>query len=306
MPRRSKTPPHYCGFVSILGRPNAGKSTLLNALLGQKVAIVAPKPQTTRTVIQGVLTLPNAQIIFLDTPGIHKSDSLINRRMMHQVREAAEERDLLLYLVDAYYPPNEEELQAMDLVKKSKAPAFLVLNKIDKLKSKDQIFERIAQYQEVHEFREFIPVSALKKDGLEGLTKAITKCLPKGPAMFPPDHLTDQPQRFLAGELVREKILKATNQEVPHAVAVLIEKWEEAEKLTRISATIYVERQGQKIIVIGKGGVVLKRVGTAARHDIENLLGTKVFLELFVKVKENWREDAAFLSEIDWRSMSGQ
>lgn len=309
MPRKSKAK-HKCGFVSILGRPNAGKSTLLNALLGEKIAIVASKPQTTRTVIQGVLTQPNAQVIFLDTPGIHKSTNLFNRRMMQQVRDSIADRDLLLYLVDATSNPNnnEEEMQALDLVKSCETPAFLVINKIDKLNAKEALLERIQQYQAIHPgFRAFIPVSALKSDGLEELRRAIIRELPEGPPVFDPDYITDQPQRFMAGELVREKILRATHQEVPHSVAILIEKWDDSsEKVTKISATIYVERQGQKAIVIGKGGELLKRIGTNARRDIETLLGKKVFLELFVKVKPDWREDPQFLNEIDWRAMAGE
>ncbi|BDC47749.1 GTPase Era [Bryobacterales bacterium F-183] len=308
MARKTK-PKHKCGFISILGRPNAGKSTLLNALLGEKIAIVASKPQTTRTVIQGVLTEPNSQMIFLDTPGIHKSTNLFNRRMMQQVRESVDDRDLLLYLVDATSRPDrDEELQAIDLVKSSTTPAFLVLNKIDKLASKELLLERIQQYQAIHEgFKEFVPISAIKADGLDGLKRAIYKYLPEGPAIFDADYLTDQPERFLVGELVREKILRATHQEVPHSVAVLIDKWEQpSDKLTRIAATIYVERSGQKAIIIGKGGELLKKVGTNARRDIEKFLDTKVFLELFVKVREDWREDPQFLNEIDWRAMLGK
>lgn len=308
MPRKTK-PKHKCGFISILGRPNAGKSTLLNAILGQKVAIVASKPQTTRTVIQGVLTEPNSQMIFLDTPGIHKSTNLFNRRMMQQVRESVDDRDLLLYLVDATSRPDkEEELQALDLVKSATTPAFLVLNKIDKLPSKEALFERIQQYQAIHEgFKEFVPISALKSDGIDTLKRAIYKYLPEGPAIFDEDYLTDQPERFLVGELVREKILRATHQEVPHSVAVLIDKWEQpSESLTKISATIYVERTGQKAIIIGKAGELLKKIGTSARRDIEKMLENKVFLELFVKVREDWREDPQFLNEIDWRAMIGK
>jgi len=308
MPRKSK-PKHRCGFVSILGRPNAGKSTLLNAVLGEKIAIVASKPQTTRTVIQGVWTQPNAQIVFLDTPGIHKSTNLFNRRMMQQVRDSIGDRDLLLYLVDATSrPDSEEELQALDLVKSCATPAFLVINKIDKLASKELLLERIQQYQAIHDgFRAFIPVSALKKDGIEELRRAIIKVLPEGPPVYDEDYVTDQPQRFMAGELVREKILRATHQEVPHSVAVLIEKWDESSpKVTKISATIYVERDGQKPIIIGKAGEGLKRIGSNARRDIETLLGKKVFLELFVKVKPDWREDPQFLNEIDWRAMAGE
>ena len=296
----------HCGFVSILGLPNAGKSTLLNALLGTKVAIVASKPQTTRTTIQGVVHMPKAQIVLLDTPGIHKSDTLINKRMMEQVRSAAQDRDLLLFVTDATRPPHAKEKQAVDLIKSSSTPTILVLNKVDKFEVKGDLFERINQFKEIHDFVEYVPVSALRDDGIEELKKIIAKHLPQRKPMFDDDYLTDQPERFLASELVREKILRATHEEVPHAVAVVVEKWEDTEKLVRIQATIYVERQGQKIIVIGKGGEMIKQIGAKARVDIEEMVEKKVYLELFVKVKADWREDPAFLHEIDWHRMTGQ
>ena len=295
----------HCGFVSILGLPNAGKSTLLNALLGTKVAIVAAKPQTTRTTIQGVVHMPKAQIVLLDTPGIHKSDTLINKRMMEQVRSAAQDRDLLLFVTDATRPPHAKETQAIDLIKSAGTPAILILNKVDKFEEKGDLFERITQFKEIHDFVEYVPVSALKADGIEELKKIIVKHLPMRKPMFDDDYLTDQPERFLASELVSEKILRATHEEVPHAVAVVVEKWEDGEKLVRIQATIYVERQGQKIIVIGKGGEMIKQIGAKARVDIEAMLEKKVYLELFVKVKADWREDPAFLHEIDWHRMTG-
>lgn len=297
--------PFHAGYVSILGRPNAGKSTLLNALTGEKLAIVARKPQTTRTTIQGVMNVPDAQVVFLDTPGIHKSDNLFNKRMMETVRGAVEDRDLILFLADATHRPNEEDEQAIDLAKKSGVPLFLVLNKIDLLQSKAILLERIEQYKAIHEFDEYIPISASKPDGLEGLTKAIVARMPEGEAFFPPDYITDQPERFMVAELIRERILQITNQEVPHSVAVLVEKWEDSPAITRIYATIYVERDGQKRIIIGTGGAVLKKVGMSTRVEAEKLLGRKIYLELFVKVRPHWREDAQFLNEIDWRSMAG-
>ncbi len=293
------------GFVSILGRPNAGKSTLLNALLGTKLAIVAPKAQTTRTIVQGVVNLPEAQIVFLDTPGIHKSDSTFNRRMMEAVRTAVQDRDVLLYVADATQEPRSEDEQAIALVKKTEAPVFLVLSKIDRLQDKAQLFVRIEQYKALHEFAEYIPVSALRQDGLDDLKQTIVASLPEGDPFFPPDYITDQPERFLVSELIREKILKLAHQEVPHSVAVLIEKWEENPKLTRIFASIYVERPGQKAIIIGAGGSMLKQIGTEARLEAEQLLDRKIYLELFVKVRENWREDPRFLNELDWHSMVG-
>ena len=296
---------HVSGFVSILGRPNTGKSTLLNALVGGKLAIVSDKPQTTRTSIQGVLTRPEAQIVFLDTPGIHKSTSLFNKRMMDVVRGALEDRDVLLFLDDCTRPLTQEDQHAVSVLNGVNAPAFLLLNKIDRLDDKRLVLPRIEKYKALHDFAEYIPISALTGEGLDALQRAIISRLPEGPAYFPPDFMTDQPERFLAGELIREQILRETRQEVPHSVAVLIEKWEDTPKITRIAATIYVERPGQKAIIIGARGAVLKKVGTLARHEIEALLSRKVFLELFVKVRPNWRESPEFLNAIDWRSMVG-
>jgi len=293
------------GFVSILGRPNVGKSTLLNTLTRARLAIVSDKPQTTRTLIQGVLTLPQAQIVFLDTPGIHKPDSVFNRRMMESVRTALEERDLLLYLVDATEPVSPAEREAVRLVFETHTPTLLVLNKIDRLRDKSRLLPLIEDYQALGPFAEYIPISALQGDGLDRLQDAILRRLPEGPAYFPPDYVTDQPERFLAAELIREKLLHETRQEVPHAVAVLVDRWEETPELLRIAATIYVEKDGQKAIVIGAGGRMLKKVGTAARQEMEALFGRKIFLELFVKVKPHWRQDARFLAELDWRSMAG-
>jgi len=293
------------GFVSILGRPNAGKSTLLNALVGTKIAIVADKPQTTRATIQGVLTLPDAQVVFLDTPGIHKADSPFNKRMMDMVRAALDERDLLLYVADATHTPAEPDRQAVGLVKKANTPAILVANKIDAIKHKQELLPVLDQYRALYDFAEFIPVSALHGEGMERLRQAILEHLPEGPAYFPADHFTDQPERFLAAELIREKILQLTRQEVPHSVAVVIDKWEETPHLTRVLAGVYVEREGQKGIIIGARGSMLKQVGTLAREEMEHLLGRKIFLEMHVRVRANWRENPAFLNALDWRTMAG-
>jgi GTP-binding protein Era len=293
---------HRAGFVAILGRPNAGKSTLLNALLGTKLAIIASKPQTTRTSIQGVLTLPLAQMAFMDTPGIHKSDTLLNRRMMDAVRAAAEAPDVVLFVIDALALPAEEDAQALDLAKKAGVPVIAVLNKIDWLEKKPQLLKVIERYREWYDFVAYVPVSARRGDGIEELRQEIVKHLPVGPSLFPEDHLTDQPERFLAAEIIREKVLHHTQKEVPHAVAVAIESWEETPKLVRIAATIYVEKPGQKAILIGAGGAMLKKIGTLARQDLERMLGRKVFLETFVKVRAGWREDPGFLAVTDWRS----
>lgn len=298
-----KQPGFVSGFVSILGLPNAGKSTLLNALTGTKLAIVSDKPQTTRALIQGVLTTPRAQIVFLDTPGIHKPDSLFNRRMMETIRAALDERDLLIYVVDAARPPADADQEAVELIRRSATPVLLALNKTDRVKPKQRLLPLIERYRALHHFADYFPVSALTGEGLDALRAALLARLPEGPAYFPPDYLTDQPERFLAAELIREKVLQETRNEVPHAAAVLVDRWEETPQLTRICATLYVEREGQKGIVIGSGGAKLKRIGTLARREIESFLGRKVYLELFVKVRPGWRESRQFLDELDWRSM---
>ncbi len=293
--------PHHSGFVSILGRPNAGKSTLLNALVGEKLAIVSDKPQTTRTSVQGVLTLPDAQIVFIDTPGIHDAaESLLNRRMMDEVHAALEDRDVLLFLDDCTrtFAPDD---QVLDILARVDTPTILVLTKIDRLEDKRLILPRIENWKTRREFADYVPISALRREGLDALTAAIVSRLPEDPPLFPPDHITDQPERFLAAEYIREKILRETRQEVPHSVAVLVDVWEDTSSLLRIGATIYVEREGQKAIMIGRKGDMLKRIGTAARKELEPLLSRKIFLELYVKVRPSWREDPNFLKEIGWR-----
>jgi GTP-binding protein Era len=295
------------GFVSILGRPNAGKSTLLNQLIGAKIAIVANKPQTTRTSIQGVLTLPDAQIVFLDTPGIHKADSLLNKRMMDTVRAALGERDLLLLIVDVSRKFGDQDRHAVDLIRKADTPTLLLLNKVDLLhKDKSAVLPLIEQYRALHEFADYIPISARKGDGLAELRQTIVARLPEGPTYFPADHITDQPDRFLAAEIVREKILQATQEEVPHSVAVAVDSWEDTPKLIRIYATIYVERAGQRGIIIGAGGAMLKNIGTLARQEMERLFGRHIYLDLHIKVQPRWREKPAFLAALDWRTMAGR
>jgi GTP-binding protein Era len=295
---------HRVGFVSIAGRPNAGKSTLLNALVGEQIAITAHQAQTTRTTIQGVLNTADAQIIFIDTPGIHKSDTLFNRRMMETVRDALLDRDLILFVADATRTPGEEDDHALSAVGKS-AKTILVLNKADRVKDKPLLLPLMEHYTARVPFLSSIPVSARTGEGLEDLKRVITEALPEGDPLFPEDYLTDQPLRFMAGEIIREQILRITREEVPHSTAILIDKWEETPGLTKVAATIHVERPGQKIILIGTGGQTLKKIGTCARHRLERLLERKVFLSLFVKVKPNWREDPSFLHAIDWRAMIG-
>lgn len=295
---------HKAGFVSIVGRPNAGKSTLLNALVGEKVAITARQAQTTRTSLQGVLTMPDAQIVFIDTPGIHKSDTLFNKRMMDTVRGALQDRDLVLFLADSSKPIKQEDEQAVSALTRA-TKSLLVLSKIDRVEDKSKLLAGIEQYMKLFPFEEAIPVSARKRQGLDDLRRTIVRYLPEGPAIFPEDYLTDQPMRFIAAEIIRERILHSVREEVPHAAAILIDTWEESAVLVKIAATIHVERPGQKAILIGSKGEKLKKIGTEARLELERMLERKVFLSLFVKVKPEWREDPMFLNAIDWRSMLG-
>ncbi len=294
------------GFVSIIGRPNAGKSTLLNALVGEKVAIVTHKPQTTRNRILGMVNLPAekgrpaAQIVLIDTPGVHKPTSALNRKMMQEVHDALQGRDLLLLIVDASAEFGTGDRFVLDLVKRSGGPVFLLLNKIDAI-PKPRLLPLIAEYSKLHDFAEIIPISALKREGLDLLLDKVVRALPEGPHYFPKDQYTDQPERFLAAEIVREKVLVAAAEEVPYATTVQVESYEELPGLTRIHATIYCERDGQKKILVGKGGSMLKKIGTSARLELERILGTKVYLELFVKVRPEWRESKRFLEEQDWR-----
>lgn len=334
------------GFVAILGRPNVGKSTLLNALTGEKVAIVTAKPQTTRNRIAGVVEVaarkgahPAAQIVFVDTPGVHKPASQLDRRMLQEVHEALESRDLVLVLVDATREVRLDSAQVsksrtgapagsgpssagggwasedeflFGLVRGLDCPVFLVLTKID-LVRKDQLLPLIDQLTKQFNFTEVIPVSARKRDGLDLLKRKIVEVLPTGERYYPQDQYTDQPLRFMVAELIRESILIETGEEVPYASAVVIERFEEPEPeespaksrklpLTRISAAIYCERDGQKAILIGKGGSKLKEIGTGARRKIESLLRTRVYLELHVIVEPGWRESKRFVESLDWRN----
>ena len=296
------------GFVCILGRPNAGKSTLLNALVGEKLAIISPKPQTTRNRIQGVVNIPKtkgqsgAQIVLIDTPGVHKPDSSLGRKMMVEVREALEGCDLVLLIMDATRKLDQRDDFALQMLKHSATKVCLILNKVDLLRGgKAQLLPLIEEYRKLHQFHEIVPISALKRDGLDILLKAVAAALPAGQPYFPDDHITDQPMRFMAAEIIRERVLMETEEELPYASTVIVDDFEEGEKLTRVSATIYCEREGQKGILIGKKGQMLKRIGTSARLQIERMVGTKVFLELFVKVQPNWRESRGFVEELDWR-----
>jgi GTPase len=298
----------HSGFVCILGRPNAGKSTLLNALAGQKLAIVSPKPQTTRNRILGIIQVPKqkkkagGQIVLIDTPGVHKPDTSLGRKMMSEVREALEGCDLLLLMVDVTRKFDKGDESVLEMARKSGTPVFLLLNKIDLLRSqRDKLLPIIDGYQKLHAFKEIIPISARKPEGLELLLDAVIDVLPDGPRYFPEDQLTDQPTRFMVAEIIREQVLLETSEEVPYSTTVLVEQFQEGAKLTRIAAAIYCEREGQKRILIGKQGQMLKKIGTAARLEIEKMVGTRVFLELFVKVSPGWRESHTFIEELDWR-----
>ena len=299
--------PFRSGFACILGRPNAGKSTLLNALVGEKVAIISPKPQTTRNRILGIVNLSKskghdpAQIVLIDTPGVHKPDSSLGRKMLVEIREALEGCDVVLLLIDVTHKPDERDRFALQMLKHSKPKVFLLLNKIDLLKGKDKLLPLIEEYKKLHEFHQIIPISGLKRDGLDVLLKEVTMALPPAPPYFPEDQITDQPARFMAAEIIRERVLIETEEEIPYATTVMVDAFEETPKLTRIAATIYCEREGQKGILIGKKGLMLKKIGTSARLQIEKMLGTKVFLELFVKVQANWRQSRIFVEELDWR-----
>ena len=297
----------HSGFVCILGRPNSGKSTLLNALVGEKLAIISPKPQTTRNRILGIINVPQqkgrpgGQVVLIDTPGVHKPDSSLGRKMMAEVREALEGCNLVLYITDVTRKFDARDQFVLNMAKKTRTPVFLLLNKIDMLRKKDELLPIIEQYRQLHDFKEIIPLSALKRQGLDVLLEKMLKNLPEGARYFPEDQVTDQPARFMVAEIIREQVLRQTGEEVPYASTVVIEQFEEGPKLTRIAAAIYCEREGQKAILIGKGGAMLKKIGTAARLQIEKMLGTRVFLELFVKARPGWRKSPQFIEEMDWR-----
>jgi GTP-binding protein Era len=290
--------PPKSGVVALIGRPNAGKSTLLNRVIGEKIAIVSDKPQTTRTRITGVLTLPEGQIVFLDTPGIHKPGYKLNRRMMSIVTDALSTVDLILLMIDATKAMGHGDQFVLDMMKHVPTRALLLFNKVDAVRDKTKLLPLIERYTSEREFIEAIPISARTGDGVSLLIGKVYQHLPEGPMMYPEDELTDQPERALAAELVREKILEVTSQELPYATAVVTERWEEAEGATRIYCLILVERPSHRAIVLGKGGARLKGIGTSARAEIEKLLGRHVFLNLFVKVREHWRDDERALDEL--------
>jgi GTP-binding protein Era len=290
------------GVVALVGRPNAGKSTLLNHILGEKVSIVSAKPQTTRNRIVGILNEKRGQIAFLDTPGIHKPLHKLNVRMMDHVRTSFSEADVIALIIDATEPFGRGDQFVVDTLKQTQgAKRYAILNKIDKLK-KSKVLPIIERYAATSLFEEIIPISATTGDGVEHLVDVLFANMPEGEARYSTDDYTTQPERFFAAELVREKLLRHTGDELPYTTAVGIDRWEEdeAKNLIKIYATIFVERDSQKAIVIGKHGDMAKRIGTEARQDLEATLGVKVFLDLHVAVHERWREDERFLGELEW------
>jgi GTP-binding protein Era len=298
------TEKHKSGFAALIGRPNAGKSTLLNALVGEHIAAVSSKPQTTRTRIQGIVTRPEGQIIFVDTPGVHKPGYTLNRRMMGLVADALQQVDVVLLMRDATTSFGAGDRFTLDLVKQfgqtgqGTKPAILLLNKIDLMKDKSRLLPMIEQYSREYDFAEIIPISAIRPDGHEKLINKLFEYLPEGEQLYDPEIFTDEIERNIAAELVREKILELTSQELPFSTAVRTEMWQETGAATEIHCVIYVERESQKPIIIGKGGLMLKEIGVKARRDIENLLGRHVRLHLFVRVQDQWRNDPRTLDEL--------
>ena len=290
---------YKAGFVSIIGRPNVGKSTLLNRILGEKIVAVSDKPQTTRNVIRGILSDEASQIVFVDTPGIHTARTRINRAMVDAAMTVVTGVDLMLLVVDATL--KVEEAFIKDICGKAGAPIYLVLNKIDQVTPKERLFTVIEGYTRLYDFPEIIPISAQSGSNIERLVDLVREQLPEGEALFPDDILTDLPEKFIVAELIREKVFRLTNREVPYGTAVVVEAFAERENgLVAINATIMVERDSHKGIIIGKRGTMLKKIGEQARRDIERLLGTKVYLELFVQVQERWTERTAMLRELGY------
>lgn len=286
------------GFISIIGRPNVGKSTFLNHVVGQKIAIMSDKPQTTRNKVQGVVTTDDAQMIYIDTPGIHKPKHRLGDFMVKVARNTLGEVDVILFMVNAEQKIGPGDRFIIDMLKNTKTPVFLIINKID-LVHPDELLETIVSYQEEYDFAEVVPISALKGNNTAALLDTLKKYLPEGPKYYPDEQVTDHPERFIIAEFIREKVLHLTREEIPHSVAVVIEQIEREKDrdMINVMATIVVDRDSQKGIVIGKRGALLKQVGTEARKDIEMLLGSKVFLELWVKVQKDWRNRPSRLKE---------
>ena len=293
---------HYSGFAAIVGRPNVGKSTLTNGLIGEKIAIMSDRPQTTRNKIMCILNTDNAQIMFLDTPGIHKPHHKLGEYMVRTAESTLKEVDVILFVIDVSEKRGAGENYILELLQKVKTPVILVANKIDKLQDKSKLFNIINEYSALYDFAAVVPVSALEDKEFPGLVEEITKHLPEGPDYFPDDMITDQPERVIAAEMIREKVLRSTRDEVPHSIAVDVDEFKVRENEdVYIRATIFVERESQKGIVIGAKGSLLKKIGQLARKDIEALLGCKVFLELWVKVKADWRNKDKALKQFGYK-----
>ncbi|NWF51943.1 MAG: GTPase Era [Nitrospirae bacterium] len=300
MPNKEEEKEFRSGFVSIIGRPNVGKSTLLNSILGEKISIVTPKPQTTRNRIIGIKTLPYAQIIFIDTPGIHKPRHKLGNKMVKTALDAFKEVDIILFMAEPREPEKGDQF-IIRLLKEIHSPVFLLINKIDTVK-KSQLLPLIERLKNLYPFKEIIPISALKQDGIDIIIERTYDYLIKGPKYYPDDIITDQLERFMVSEIIREKATEITEEEVPYSIAVEIVEWKERENgIILIRGNIYVERDSQKGIIIGKDGRMLKAIGTASRADIEKLLNTKVFLELWVKVKKDWRNNLRTLEELGYK-----
>ncbi|MGQ9508744.1 MAG: GTPase Era [Thermodesulfobacteriota bacterium] len=295
--------PFKSGFISILGRPNVGKSTLFNRILGEKIAIVTEKPQTTRNRILGIKNMEGAQLIFLDTPGLHEGGTELNRRMVRTALASGRDSDILLFITEASSPSLEEDRKMLEQLIGSKGIPFLVINKIDLIR-KEKLLPLIDQYQKLFPFEKIIPISAINGDGVEILIKEIIESLPEAPPYFPEDMLTDQTERFIVSEIIREKVIQHSYQEIPYVTAVLIESFKEypEKNLLVIQGTIYVERESQKKIIIGKGGQKLKKIGETARKEIEAFLEKRVFLELWVKVEKNWTRNPRILDTLGYSS----
>lgn len=293
---------YKAGFVSVIGRPNVGKSTLLNALTGEKIAIISNKPQTTRNTIRGVITNDECQLVLIDTPGIHKPKTKLGEYMVNVASETMKEVDLILLLVDAANVSGNQDDGIIEQLKQVKTPVFLILNKVD-IVDKEKLFALIDNYSKAMDFKAIIPVSALKNDGIDIVLKEALNYIPEGPKLFPDDTLTDQPEKVIAAEMIREKVLLNLDDEVPHGVGVEIMSFKERDDgLISIQATIYCEKSSHKGIIIGKQGKMLKKIGSAARFEIEKLLDTKVFLELWVKVKSDWRNNDNMLKSLGYQN----
>lgn len=288
------------GFVSIVGRPNAGKSTLINNIIGTKIAIVSDKAQTTRNNIQGIYNDSDSQIIFIDTPGVHKPKHKLGKYMNKQVYYSIEDTDVILFMVDVTEKIGKGDMFILDKLKDAKSNVFLILNKVDKIK-KEELFPMIEEYSKLFDFKEIIPISALKNDNINDLVSTIKKYLREGTKYYDEEYYTDRSVNFMVCELVREKVLRLTREEVPHAVTCVIEKWEESNKSVHINVLIIASREGIKKILVGHNGSMIKQIGIEARSDIEELLGKKVYLELFVKVVNNWREKEKYLTEFGFK-----